>query len=374
MIADEKQPLLKPRMRICTLEDVAMHSTAQSCWIARKGRVYDITGFLQDHPGGDDIILKHAGKDVEEIMHDEAEHGHSDAAYDMMESYVIGRLGTTATIVDEAWEPQEDFHPDDTNAEEDFAQCQFLDLGKPLVSQVWDSNWTKAYYLQQVHQPRHLPEPARFFERSYLEVFTRTKWYVVPCVWLPIAAFLFYRSVTQFAGIDAPVFANPLDLPLSSIPVSCYLKTLICFFIGNLIWTFLEYTMHRFIFHVDEYLPDNRVFLTLHFLTHGVHHYLPMDRLRLVMPPVLFTTLSTPFTRLAHVLFPTAIANGIIAGSFTFYVLYDCMHYALHHTKLPEYMREMKKYHLAHHYKNFELGFGVTSKIWDYVFATVLPV
>ena len=62
----------------------------------------------------------------------------------------------------------------------------------------------------------------------------------------------------------------------------------------------------------------------------------------------------------------------------------------LHHTKLPAYMREMKKYHLAHHYKNFELGFGVTSrsnsycaiplsdtstgKIWDYVFNTVLPV
>lgn len=53
-------------------------------------------------------------------------------------------------------------------------------------------------------------------------------------------------------------------------------------------------------------------------------------------------------------------------------------------------MREMKKYHLAHHYKNFELGFGVTStsdrygikslsnigtgKIWDYVFNTVMPV
>lgn len=66
------------------------------------------------------------------------------------------------------------------------------------------------------------------------------------------------------------------------------------------------------------------------------------------------------------------------------------MHYALHHTRLPEYMREMKKYHLAHHYKNFELGFGVTSasadnaflrradrfagKVWDYVFNTVLPV
>ena len=69
----------------------------------------------------------------------------------------------------------------------------------------------------------------------------------------------------------------------------------------------------------------------------------------------------------------------------------SCLPPRLHHTKLPQYMREMKKYHLAHHYKNFELGYGVTSepfafrvywislrsfvgKIWDYVFGTVLRV
>lgn len=50
------------------------------------------------------------------------------------------------------------------------------------------------------------------------------------------------------------------------------------------------------------------------------------------------------------------------------------MHYALHHTKLPEYVRQQKKYHLAHHYKNFELGFGVTSKFWDVIFNTSLTV
>ena len=36
------------------------------------------------------------------------------------------------------------------------------------------------------------------------------------------------------------------------------------------------------------------------------------------MPPVLFTVLSFPFTRLAYVLFPTAMANGIISGAFAF--------------------------------------------------------
>lgn len=41
-------------------------------------------------------------------------------------------------------------------------------------------------------------------------------------------------------------------------------------------------------------------------------------RLRLVMPPTLFFVLQLPFTQLAYVLFPVAVANGIIAGAFTF--------------------------------------------------------
>ncbi len=36
------------------------------------------------------------------------------------------------------------------------------------------------------------------------------------------------------------------------------------------------------------------------------------------MPPVLFTFLSTPMTQLAHLLFPTAMANAVIAGAFVF--------------------------------------------------------
>jgi len=95
------------------------------------------------------------------------------------------------------------------------------------------------------------------------------------------------------------------------------------------------------------------------------------------MPPVLFAVLSYPFTQLGHSLFPAPWANCIIAGAYTYCerplnpipryadrrtdVFYDCTHYALHHTKLPAYLREVKKYHLAHHYKNYELGFGVTS-------------
>jgi 4-hydroxysphinganine ceramide fatty acyl 2-hydroxylase len=47
-------------------------------------------------------------------------------------------------------------------------------------------------------------------------------------------------------------------------------------------------------------------------------------RLRLVMPPLLFFVLQLPFTQLAYVLFPVAMANGIISGSFTFCKLALC--------------------------------------------------
>ena len=153
------------------------------------------------------------------------------------------------------------------------------------------------------------------------------------------------RSVTARS-----LFGRPFTMSAPSL--SAFMSTMGCFLAGNILWTILEYTFHRFIFHVDHYLPEANWALFLHFLLHGYHHYLPMDRLRLVMPPTLFLILEAPFTNLAHSIFPKAIANGIIAGAFTFYILYDCMHYALHHTRLPRYMAEMKRYHLAHHYKS----------------------
>ncbi|KAF8629566.1 hypothetical protein AX15_003379 [Amanita polypyramis BW_CC] len=45
-------------------EDIAKHNTRQSCWIIVHGKVYDVTEFLDDHPGGSKIILKYAGKDA----------------------------------------------------------------------------------------------------------------------------------------------------------------------------------------------------------------------------------------------------------------------------------------------------------------------
>ncbi|KZT56264.1 oxidoreductase [Calocera cornea HHB12733] len=367
----------KARARIYTAQDVLVHSTSSDCWVSRAGKVYDVSSFVYDHPGGEELLLRFAGKDLGDAMDDAEEHVHSDSAYAMLDEFCIGRLGTDAAVVSEDWIPEDDFHPEETDTMDDYAKTQFLDLGKPMLAQVWFSNFSKSFYLQQVHQPRHLSQSARMFKWDILEMLTLTPWYVVPMIWLPIAAYLLRLSIAQFSDPTAYYWPSPAVFAASEPKLTWLpapLKTLLCFFAGNLVWTILEYCFHRFIFHVDSLLPDHPIALTVHFTMHGVHHYLPMDRLRLVMPPALFIMLSFPFTRLAYYLFPVAIANGVIAGSFAFYVLYDTMHYALHHSRLPAYVAEMKKYHLAHHYKNFELGFGVTSKMWDYVFGTVLGV
>lgn len=50
--------------RTYTGKEIAEHSSRESCWIIVHGKVYDVTEFLPEHPGGSKIILKYAGKDA----------------------------------------------------------------------------------------------------------------------------------------------------------------------------------------------------------------------------------------------------------------------------------------------------------------------
>lgn len=47
-----------------SLEELALHRTETDCWLALQGRVYDVTSFLERHPGGREILLGFAGKDA----------------------------------------------------------------------------------------------------------------------------------------------------------------------------------------------------------------------------------------------------------------------------------------------------------------------
>jgi cytochrome b involved in lipid metabolism len=44
-----------------TLEELKKHNTTEDLWIALHGRVYNITPFLEEHPGGDGVLVDNAG-------------------------------------------------------------------------------------------------------------------------------------------------------------------------------------------------------------------------------------------------------------------------------------------------------------------------
>ncbi|KAI8976187.1 hypothetical protein BDB01DRAFT_899348 [Pilobolus umbonatus] len=347
-----------------SLKDISEHNHQKSLWVIYNEKVYDITEFAQDHPGGDDILLEYGGKDVTMVMSDMDIHDHSASSFEMMEDYMIGTVKLTEKetlhrrrleILGQEKESKTfselDFKPAVTDAQTDVKTNQFLDLNKPLVPQMFQLRFTREHYLEQVHKPRYLNRPADFFGHPLLEPLSKTVWWVVPLFWLPYVGYNLYQSMH---------YGN---LPL----------TVVFFLFGILIWTLLEYILHRFLFHFDDRMPQHQLMYLLHFVLHGFHHYLPMDRLRLVVPPTLFVVLAYPWISLGHILFPPFMSYGVIAGGMFGYVCYDMTHYYLHHSKvIPFHFREMKKYHLAHHYKDFEVGYGITSKMWDYVFNTVL--
>uniref|UniRef100_A0A6S8FYB3 Cytochrome b5 heme-binding domain-containing protein n=2 Tax=Sar TaxID=2698737 RepID=A0A6S8FYB3_9STRA len=77
-----------------TLEEVAKHNTEKDCWIIFKGKVYEVTDYLEDHPGGVEIITDLAGQDCTEDFEDV---GHSQEAYDQLEEYYIGDVGSDSS-------------------------------------------------------------------------------------------------------------------------------------------------------------------------------------------------------------------------------------------------------------------------------------
>jgi len=372
-----------------TIADVKAHNTEASCYVTIGTKVYDVTSFLSDHPGGSELILEHGGQDVEDIMKDEVSHTHSEAAYEILDESLIGfvadeeiingavRSGKPAEIIPlppsaegkQELEKQgngkpvyaatgvssaEDLSkPTDPNA--DYQTHKFLDLSKPLFLQVWNGGFDKNFYLEQVHRPRHYRGgPSAPLFGNFLEPLSKTAWWVIPSLWLPVVSWCTFQGAQQ----------------LNIVALTGY------WLFGLAFWTIIEYVLHRGLFHLDDHLPNNRVAITAHFLLHGIHHYLPMDKYRLVMPPVMLSLLAMPFWRFAHTVFfynwyagTTAFGGGLFG-----YICYDMTHYFLHHHKLPSFYQALKKYHLKHHFADYQNGFGVTSRFWDWVFGTELDM
>jgi cytochrome b involved in lipid metabolism len=55
--------------RNLSLDEIAKHNIEKDCWVIIRDKVYDLTKFLPDHPGGKKAIMLFAGKDATEEFH-----------------------------------------------------------------------------------------------------------------------------------------------------------------------------------------------------------------------------------------------------------------------------------------------------------------
>lgn len=76
-----------------TAEEVAKHNIIdgpnKSTWVTFQGKVYDVTNFVAEHPGGTEVLADVAGKDITRSF---TEIGHSDYARNLMNPMLLGDL------------------------------------------------------------------------------------------------------------------------------------------------------------------------------------------------------------------------------------------------------------------------------------------
>lgn len=170
-------------------------------------------------------------------------HEHSESAFEILGHYQIGVLGTAAGLAPPT--PPRTPNPNsltgmdsekelsiDTDLAADYKQNKFLDLNRPLLAQLWFSGFSKDFYLEQVHKPRHYKngESAPLFG-NFLEPLSKTPWFVVPIIWVPVVSYGVYLANQGLPNAAA---------------------TGMLFVLGLCIWTLVEYFLHRCLFHLDE--------------------------------------------------------------------------------------------------------------------------
>jgi len=100
----------------------------------------------------------------------------------------------------------------------------------------------------------HSDVPIRLFKSDFLEAFTHIHPGVVLLIWLPIALW----------HLSRPIVASSLTV----------VQIVVAFVVGVVVWTFTEYTMHRFVFHFEP-KTNHPTVERLIFLFHGIHHVHP---------------------------------------------------------------------------------------------------
>jgi len=201
----------------------------------------------------------------------------------------------------------------------------------------------------------HDPTPIRLFKSDFFEFFTHISPLAVLAIWVPVAVFFLWRAIANH-----PAGSFPWHIPLGAL-------------LGLFLWTLAEYLLHRFVFHFHAQGPRIERII---FLFHGIHHYQPDAKTRLVMPPVVSLPLALIFYALFYglgaLLRLPAWVDPAFFGFIIGYLAYDMIHYATHHIPMKRQpLKFLRRYHMQHHFKTPDQRYGVSSPLWDIIFGTM---
>lgn len=297
------------------------------------GAEYNISRFRKFHPGGSNTLSIFKGSDITKQL---IKTNHSPAAYNLLEEYRV--------------ENKNKGPPSDEDDLVDWSQSLYKQVGQ-----------LGEHYHSWVLKP--VDRQARLFDSDILEELTLTRqWYVIPLFWAPVFIGLIYLTHLRLANVTD-----------SQGQLLLYLCG--CVLFGLFLWPLLEYSTHRWLFHLKP--PDNSpLLISLHFGLHGLHHKVPFDERRLLFPPVPASVAAFLVYCVYSAVLPPWAAPSIGAGTLAGYVIYDLIHYYLHYGSPKEgtYLYYMKRYHNQHHFVHHNNGFGISNNVWDKIFNTALTL
>ena len=186
------------------------------------------------------------------------------------------------------------------------------------------------------------------FQNPILEKLSRTH------ISVPLIIFFIYSSVLMYWSVTH-----------TSISIA---TTVLIFFLGVIFFTWVEYNVHRYVFHMTAETESRA---KAQYTMHGVHHEFPKDKTRLAMPPLLSITLATTLFFLFRLILGD-FAYSFLPGMLVGYSAYLSVHYMVHAFQPPRnFFKILWVNHGVHHYKNGDGVYGVSSPLWDYIYGTM---
>lgn len=147
-----------------------------------------------------------------------------------------------------------------------------INLGKGYFNQIWKLNHDQ--FIKVINSPVTVPFYVPLLDTKILDSLSNTPWYFIPIIWLPIAFYNIYLGLTTGLGENSSLTDSLVYLYSSQFS---FLVLALVFFFAFICWSISEYSLHRFVFHMEKWMPDFAFFRYLAFSIHGIHHALPMD-------------------------------------------------------------------------------------------------